>query len=86
VSAVSYDSRPPSTKTHVFLRSFAIDDRNPTFGQILNQGRGEKVGSYISSPRHPSPDHDRTQSSAVETQKKPGRQGRQSSRSRCSNI
>ena len=41
VSAVSYDSQAPIDKT---LRSFAIDlTSNPTFGQILNQGRGEKV-------------------------------------------
>src|SRR5262245_43998106 len=41
ISAVSYDSQAPIDKT---LRSFAIDlTSNPTFGQILNQGRGEKV-------------------------------------------
>ncbi len=41
ISAVSYDSQAPIDKT---LRSFAIDlTSNPTFAQILNQGRGEKV-------------------------------------------
>ena len=41
VGVVSYDSHDPVEKT---LRSFAIDlNDNPTFGQILNQVRGEKV-------------------------------------------
>jgi hypothetical protein len=41
ISAVSYESRDPIAKT---LRSFAINlTRNPGFGQILNQARGEKV-------------------------------------------
>src|SRR5580704_11775921 len=41
ISAVSYDSQAPIDKT---LRSFAIDlTSNPSFGQILNQARGEKV-------------------------------------------
>jgi hypothetical protein len=41
ISAVSYDSQAPIDKT---LRSFAIDlTSNPSFSQILNQGRGEKV-------------------------------------------
>ncbi len=41
VSAVSYDSNAPVEKT---LNSFAIKmTGNPTFGQILNQARGEKV-------------------------------------------
>ena len=41
VSAVSYESRDPIEKT---LRSFAINlTNNPSFGQILNQARGEKV-------------------------------------------
>ncbi len=41
VSAVSYESRDPIEKT---LRSFAINlTSNPSFGQILNQARGEKV-------------------------------------------
>src|SRR5262249_11484347 len=41
VSAVSYDSSAPLERT---LKSFAVDlTRNPGFGQILNQARGEKV-------------------------------------------
>lgn len=41
VSAVSYDSQAPIDRT---LRSFAVDlTSNPSFGQILNQARGEKV-------------------------------------------
>jgi hypothetical protein len=38
---VSYDSAEPAERT---LRAFALDlNGNPTFGQILNQARGEKV-------------------------------------------
>jgi hypothetical protein len=41
VSAVSYDSHDPIDKT---LRSFAVNlTSNPTFGQILQQARGEKI-------------------------------------------
>jgi hypothetical protein len=41
VGAVSYDSQDPIDK---ILRSFALDlNNNPTFGQILNQARGEKI-------------------------------------------
>src|SRR5580704_4741620 len=41
VSAVTYDSRDPIDRT---LKSFAINlNNNPTFSQILNQARGEKV-------------------------------------------
>ena len=41
VSAVSYDSNAPVERT---LQSFAVNlNGNPTFGQILNQARGEKV-------------------------------------------
>jgi hypothetical protein len=41
IDAVSYDSHDPIDKT---LKSFAIDlTKNPTFGDILNQARGEKV-------------------------------------------
>ncbi len=45
VSAVSYDSRDPVEKT---LRSFALDlTRNPSFGQLLQQARGEKVEAIM---------------------------------------
>jgi hypothetical protein len=41
VGAVNYDSSDPIEK---ILRSFALDlTLNPTFGQILNQARGEKI-------------------------------------------
>jgi hypothetical protein len=41
VSTVSYDSPDPIEKT---LKSFAIDlTNNPSFGQLLNQTRGEKI-------------------------------------------
>ena len=41
ISTVNYDSHDPIEK---ILRSFALDlNNNPTFGQILNQARGEKV-------------------------------------------
>ncbi|HZZ81462.1 MAG TPA: DUF4139 domain-containing protein, partial [Gemmataceae bacterium] len=41
IGAVTYDSNDPIEK---ILRSFALDlTGNPTFGQILNQARGEKV-------------------------------------------
>ena len=41
VHAISYDSQDPVEK---ILRSFALDlNNNPTFGQILNQARGEKI-------------------------------------------
>ncbi len=41
VGAVHYDSSDPIDK---ILRSFALDlTMNPTFGQILNQARGEKI-------------------------------------------
>ena len=41
VSAVSYDSNAPVEKT---LQSFAVNlSSNPTFSQVMNQARGEKV-------------------------------------------
>ena len=41
VDAISYDSQDPVEK---ILRSFALDlNNNPSFGQILNQARGEKI-------------------------------------------
>src|SRR5580704_13326402 len=41
ISTVNYDSNAPVEKT---LKSFAINlNGNPSFGQILNQARGEKV-------------------------------------------
>jgi hypothetical protein len=41
IGAISYDSQDPVDK---ILRSFALDlNNNPTYGQILNQARGEKI-------------------------------------------
>ncbi len=41
VDAISYDSQDPVEK---ILRSFALDlNGNPSYGQILNQARGEKI-------------------------------------------
>jgi hypothetical protein len=41
IDAVSYESHDPIDKT---LKSFGVDlTSNPTFGQILNQARGEKI-------------------------------------------
>ena len=41
IGTVNYDSSDPIDK---ILRSFALDlAANPTFGQILNQARGEKI-------------------------------------------
>jgi hypothetical protein len=41
ITAVSYESQDPVDKA---LQSFALDLRkNPTFGELLNQARGEKV-------------------------------------------
>src|SRR5262245_38029898 len=41
VSTVSYDSHEPIDR---ILRSFALDlNNNPTFSQLLNQARGEKI-------------------------------------------
>ena len=53
VSAVNYDSQAPVEKT---LRSFAINlTKNPTFGQILNQARGEKVEAVLQQTQNAQP-------------------------------
>jgi hypothetical protein len=45
ISAINYDSQAPVDKT---LRSFAVNlTNNPSFGQILNQARGEKVEAVL---------------------------------------
>jgi hypothetical protein len=45
VGAIGYDSPEPVTKT---LRSFALDlTGNPTFGEILNQARGQKIEATL---------------------------------------
>src|SRR5205085_6408413 len=41
IGAISYDGQDPVDKT---LRSFSVNlTGNPTFGEVLNQARGEKV-------------------------------------------
>src|SRR5438128_3680900 len=54
ISAISYDSHDPIDKT---LKSFALDlTANPTFGQILNQARGEKVEVTMQPGSHAQAD------------------------------
>lgn len=49
ISTVSYDSHDPIDK---ILRSFALDlNNNPTFGQLLNQARGEKIEVMVKSDK-----------------------------------
>ncbi len=53
ISAVSYDSHDPIEKT---LKSYAINlTSNPTFGQILNQARGEKVETVLQQAQGAQP-------------------------------
>jgi hypothetical protein len=53
VSAISYDSQAPLEKT---LKSFAINlTNNPTFGQILQQARGEKVEAILQQTQASQP-------------------------------
>jgi hypothetical protein len=53
VNVVSYDSHDPLDK---ILRSFALDlTANPTFGEILNQARGEKVEVQIDAANNSPP-------------------------------
>ena len=52
VGVITYDSHDPVDKT---LRSFAVNlNGNPTYGQILNQARGEKV-EVVFRPRKDAP-------------------------------
>ena len=76
VSAVSYDSQAPLDKT---LRSFAINlTNNPTFGQILNQARGEKVEAVLQQTQGgPARHHDRRHHGRREEEGS-GRQGQPS--------
>ena len=56
VSAVSYDSNAPVEKT---LQSFAVNlSANPTFGQVLNQARGEKVEVVLQQANAAPAGHD----------------------------
>jgi hypothetical protein len=53
ISTVSYDSSDPLEKT---LRSFALDlTYNPSFGQLLNQARGEKIEVVLQQSNNSQP-------------------------------
>src|ERR1051326_3578134 len=53
IGAISYDGQDPVDKT---LRSFSVNlTGNPTFGQVLNQARGEKVEVVMQSTAAGSP-------------------------------
>ena len=69
VAAVSYDSNAPVEKT---LQSFAINlTANPTFGQILNQARGEKVEVVLQQTNAAQPGTMTGTVMGVETQQQP---------------
>ena len=73
VSAVSYDSNAPVEKT---LQSFAVNlSANPTFGQILNQARGEKVEVVLQQANAAQPGTMTGSIMGVETQQQPAGQG-----------
>ncbi len=69
VAAVSYDSNAPVEKT---LQSFAVNlSANPTFGQILNQARGEKVEVVLQQANASQPGTLTGAIVGVETQQQP---------------
>src|SRR5207302_10614646 len=69
VSAVSYDSNAPVEKT---LQSFAVNlSANPTFGQVLNQARGEKVEVVLQQANAAQPGTMTGSIMGVETQQQP---------------
>src|SRR5436190_6896176 len=69
ISAVNYDSQAPIDRT---LRSFAVDlTSNPTFGQILNQARGEKVEVVLQQSNATQPGTLTGSIVGVEKQKQP---------------
>ncbi len=69
VSAVSYDSNAPVEKT---LQSFAVNlSSNPTFGQVLNQARGEKVEVVLQQANAAQPGTMTGSIMGVETQQQP---------------
>ena len=74
VSAVSYDSNAPVEKT---LNTFAIKmTGNPTFGQILNQARGEKVEVVLQQANAAQPGTMTGAIMGVEAQQQPaGKEG-----------
>ena len=79
IAAVSYDSNAPVEKT---LQSFAVNlSANPTFGQVLNQARGEKVEVVLQQANAAQPGTMTGSIMGVETQQQPAGQGRWSTSS-----
>src|SRR5438876_3135725 len=74
VSAVSYDSNAPVEKT---LSSFAVNlSANPTFSQVLNQARGEKVEVVLQQANAAQPGTMTGSILGVEAQQQPaGKEG-----------
>src|SRR5258707_275425 len=74
VSAVSYDSNAPVEKT---LQSFAVNlSANPTFAQVLNQARGEKVEVVLQQANAAQPGTMTGSIMGVEAQQQPaGKEG-----------
>ena len=73
ISAVSYDSNAPVEKT---LQSFAVNlSANPTFGQVLNQARGEKVEVVLQQANAAQPGTMTGSIMGVEAQQQPAGQG-----------
>ena len=74
IAAVSYDSNAPVEKT---LSSFAVNlSSNPTFGQVLNQARGEKVEVVLQQANAAQPGTMTGAVMGVEAQQQPaGKEG-----------
>ena len=74
ISAVNYDSHDPIEKT---LKSYAVNlTNNPTYGQILNQARGEKVEVVLQQTQRPAGDaHRRHHGRREEEGSRRGRDG-----------
>ncbi|MFN4260810.1 MAG: DUF4139 domain-containing protein, partial [Gemmataceae bacterium] len=69
ISAVSYDGQAPIERT---LRSFSLDlTGNPSFAQILNQARGEKVEVVLQQSNVTQPGTITGTIMGVESQKQP---------------
>jgi hypothetical protein len=69
VSAVSFDSQEPLDKT---LRSFSIDlSKNPSFAQILDQARGERVEAVLQQSNTTQPGTVNGSIIGIERQKQP---------------
>jgi hypothetical protein len=69
VSAISFESQAPVEKT---LRSFAIDlSKNPTFGQIMDQARGERVEVVLQQSNTTQPGTMNGAIIGIEKQKQP---------------